>query len=333
MNDPFPSSPRPISIAAVERDTRLSKDTLRVWERRYGFPSPLRDGQGERAYPLDQVEKLRLVKRLLDAGHRPGRILPLPIAQLQQLAEQSVDAPQRGADAVLAPAELQAQLERIRAHDQPALRSELMRQLARHGVFRFITEVLGPLNVAVGDAWLRGQLEVFEEHVYTETVQTVLRQALAQIPRGDSDRSNDSAKDSDSAPRVLLATVQGESHGLGLLMVEALLALEGCACVSLGVQAPVWDIARAARAFRSNIVALSFTASMSPNPIIDSLTELRSKLPPDVPLWAGGSAPALQRRPVPGVLALTTLEELPAALQRWRQGDPSRQVADSDLPT
>jgi hypothetical protein len=28
-----------MNIAAVERETGLGKDTLRVWERRYGFPS------------------------------------------------------------------------------------------------------------------------------------------------------------------------------------------------------------------------------------------------------------------------------------------------------
>ena len=50
-----------LSIAAVERDTGLSKDTLRVWERRYGFPLPGRDGIGERAYTLEQVEKLRVI--------------------------------------------------------------------------------------------------------------------------------------------------------------------------------------------------------------------------------------------------------------------------------
>jgi methanogenic corrinoid protein MtbC1 len=173
--------------------------------------------------------------------------------------------------------------------------------------------VLGPLSVAVGDAWMRGQMEIFEEHAYTESVQAVLRGALAAIP--PSERTD--------APRVLLTTLPGEQHGLGLLMVEALLALEGCRCVSLGVQTPVWDIALAVRAYRSDIVALSFTACLSPNQIIDSLSELRSKLPPEVSLWAGGSAPALQRRAVPGVLALHLLDELPVALQRWRQGDPS----------
>ena len=37
------------SIAEVERETGLGKDTLRVWERRYGFPVPQRDRLGERA--------------------------------------------------------------------------------------------------------------------------------------------------------------------------------------------------------------------------------------------------------------------------------------------
>ena len=61
------------NIAAVERDTGLSKDVLRMWERRYGFPQPDRDSNGERCYPADQVERLRLIKRLMDAGHRPGK--------------------------------------------------------------------------------------------------------------------------------------------------------------------------------------------------------------------------------------------------------------------
>ena len=54
------------NISAVERDTGLSKDTLRIWERRYNFPRPLRDEHGDRAYTRGQVEKLRLIKRLLD---------------------------------------------------------------------------------------------------------------------------------------------------------------------------------------------------------------------------------------------------------------------------
>ena len=37
----------PSTISDVERDTGVAKETLRVWERRYDFPQPLRDPNGE----------------------------------------------------------------------------------------------------------------------------------------------------------------------------------------------------------------------------------------------------------------------------------------------
>ena len=75
-------------IAPVERETGLPKDTLRVWERRYGFPQPDRDASGDRLYPEAQVAQLRVVKRLMDRGLRPGRLLKLDAAALQALAEE-----------------------------------------------------------------------------------------------------------------------------------------------------------------------------------------------------------------------------------------------------
>src|ERR1700709_1096065 len=64
-----------LNISAVERETGLSKDVLRMWERRYGFPDPLRDDNAERRYAPDQVAKLRAIKRLMDSGMRPGKLM------------------------------------------------------------------------------------------------------------------------------------------------------------------------------------------------------------------------------------------------------------------
>src|ERR1044071_8582454 len=76
------------NISAVERDTGLSKDTLRMWERRYRFPTPLRDANGERIYTASEVEKLRLIKRLMDRGHRPGRVIARSLEELSALASE-----------------------------------------------------------------------------------------------------------------------------------------------------------------------------------------------------------------------------------------------------
>jgi len=303
-------SVRPItlSIAAVERDTGLSKDTLRVWERRYGFPVPDREAQTERAYPLEQVEKLRVIKRLMDAGHRPGRIVMRPMEELERLSASTGGEPvQRAADLPSKP-DLLPFMALVRAHDVDNLRRGLRQAQLQLGLARFVIDLIAPLNTLIGDTWMRGHLEIFEEHLYTETVHVVLRQAIASVPPSTAD----------SRPRVMLTTFPNEPHSIGLLMAEPLFLLEGCRCVSLGVQTPVWDIVLAATAQKADIVALSFSSMLAPSVVIDGLTELREKLPPSVEIWAGGSAPVLHRRPVAGVRALAALEQIPAEAGRWR---------------
>jgi len=58
------------------------------------------------------------------------------------------------------------------------------------------------MNERVGEAWTRGALQIFEEHLYTEVVQSLLRNAIGSIQR------------SGQRPRVLLTTFPQEPHGL-----------------------------------------------------------------------------------------------------------------------
>ena len=202
---------------------------------------------------------------------------------------------------------LDVYLDLIRQHRVEELRRQLSQSLLRIGLARFVSEVVSPLNELVGDAWARGRLEIYEEHVYTESIQVVLRNAISSIPRPGS-----------RPPVVLLTTFPQESHGLGLLMAEAFFALEGCRCVSLGVQTPLLDIVRAATAQRVDIAALSFSEALNPNQVIDGIVELRAKLPPTTAIWVGGSCSALVRRVPADVLALRSLNDIAPALATWR---------------
>ena len=122
---------------------------------------------------------------------------------------------------------------------------------------------------------MRGELQVFEEHLYTEQLQVALRTAINAFPRQIG------------TPRVLLTTFPGEQHGLGLLMVEALLVPEGAQCISLGVQTPIEDIRRAALAHKAHLVALSFSAAFPVRQASEGLATLRRQLPASITLWAG----------------------------------------------
>jgi len=305
----FGAAPNPLpvtglGISAVERETGLSKDILRVWERRYGFPQPSRDAHGERLYSADQLEKLRLIKRLMDRGLRPGKLVHATLAELQGKV-QGVDAAQT-TSAVPAPAESHDLLGLLKTHGVDDLRRALTQAVVRNGLGRFVAETIGPMNRLVGEAWMRGEIEVFEEHLYSESVQVVLRSAIASLARQGQ------------APRVLLTTFPNEAHGLGLLMAEALLALEGAHCISLGVQTPIRDIALAATAQRAQVVALSFSAAFPLGQVIDGLADLRARLPPQVEIWAGGSAMALTRRLPEGVHSLLGLEAIHHQIEAWR---------------
>lgn len=307
-------------IAAVERDTGISKDTLRVWERRYGFPSPLRDATGERVYPAAQVQRLRMLKRLLDTGHRPGRVVPLRsdepveasafgvtgLPALPPLAERKPVVPpgfEPGSG-------LLRYLALLRSHEVIDLRRALQQALLRQGLRAFVLEVAVPLTTQVGELWMRGELEVFEEHLYTETMQQALRQAMQSTP----------SMALLERPRVLLTTLPGEQHALGLLMAEALLTLEGCPCLWLGVQTPQEELPRAVAAHRADILALSFSGYLPVGVMQRGLATVRAELDARTELWAGGRGAALKQRRhlVEGVNYVTQLSEVATQVQRWR---------------
>ena len=106
---------------------------------------------------------------------------------------------------------------------------------------------------------------------------------------------------------MLLTTLPGEQHGIGLLMVEALLVPETAQCISLGVQTPLDDIRRAALAHKVQVIALSFSTAFPVRQASESLATLRRQLPPDIALWAGGDMIRRIRKTLPGVLLIPDL--------------------------
>jgi MerR family transcriptional regulator, light-induced transcriptional regulator len=295
-----------LDIGSVERETGIGKDALRVWERRYGFPAPVRDEHDERLYPQDQVERLRLIKRLLLGGMRPSRVVSLELAELSALLSPAADSVSQHNEAVLNLFNL------IKQNQAPALRVALSRALLQQGLSDYLSKTIAPLNILVGEAWMRGEIRVFEEHLYSEQITSVLRTAIATM------------RDANGTPRVLLTTLPGEEHSLGLLMAEATLSMCGASCVMLGVQTPIPEIVAAAQAHRSDIVVLSFSTSVTPVLVKSGLQQVRQALPKEIELWAGGAGVARQRNSDQGVRLMAPLSDLADAAKAW--------IASRDMP-
>lgn len=291
-----------LPIQAAERETGVSKEILRMWERRYNFPLPSRDLQGDRIYPPEQINKLRILRRLIDSGYRPGKIISLGMDELESLVRSKYTSHTEYSK------DLEIELlEVLKSKNHHMVREYLSHQLVKIGLQSFVLDFLQHSNTIVGDAWMHGFIEVHEEHLYTEQVHSIIKAAISNL------------KSSTLAPHIMLTTPPEESHTLGILMTEALLRLDQVDAICFGAKTPVSDIVHAAQKHRMDIVALSFSASYPSSKAIEFLEDLRFRLPHSLEIWAGGGAIKSTRRNVEGVHFFHDLDSIRKAIQEWRK--------------
>lgn len=294
------------SIKVVSELTGLQMGTLRAWERRYGFPKPTRrEGSNRRLYSNEQIERLRVVAQALERGYRPGDVIPLAPGELQALLGNDTGA--RGAPGGRAIADVQALIALLLRDDVRRIEDELRLAAAALGPKRFVTELAQPLAQAVGQAWAAGTLAIRQEHVMTECLTTQLRWLLA------------AQQDAEGSPTIVLATLPGESHTLGLQMVAVYVALSAAKPRLLGANTPPEQVIAAAEAFGARVVGIALTPAADPVVGRRELQRLASGLPTRVALWVGGGGARALGKVSARIQPVDSWLALDAALARARQ--------------
>lgn len=267
------------SIRVVVNRTGVAADTLRVWERRYGFPKPERRPGGSRIYSEDDIARLLLVQRALGAGYRPSEVVPLPRAELERITT-------RERPAEIAPAEggvvaVETIADALAKDDIERVRVLLRTGALTLGPRRFVTDLAHPLAVRVGDLWEAGTLEVRHEHLATALLTTQLRMLLAALD------------DASRAPTVLLATLPGEAHAMALDMVAVVLAAGGASSRMLGADSPPAEILAAAEALEADAIGISISLAADRAAVEKNVRALvrglEAKISPTTELWIGGA--------------------------------------------
>jgi DNA-binding transcriptional MerR regulator len=311
---PFPPEPAGVArkqdglltIGALSAATGVPVETIRTWERRYGFPVAVRKPSGHRVYPLDTVLRLRLIARALAGGHRAAEVVSASESALDGLlaALPRATDPRPAARAALPPARTTttdptALFEATRAFDGERLKRAFQVDWAQLGPLGFLEQRAAPFLKAIGDAWSKGSLDVRHEHFASAALGDFLRAVRMPLDqRADG-------------PIAALATLSGELHGLGLQMCAIVIALAGWRPLLIGVNTPVEQIAALAREAPIAAVAVS-CAPPRRRPTAEALRTLRRRLPRPIPLLVGGSgAPIVTARS-----GIQVLPDLPA-LERW----------------
>ena len=282
----------------IERITGFGIEKLRKWRQRFGFPLAEYEADGRAIYSRESVDRLLVIKRLLEAGFRPGQVVAnTAVKNLKSAADLNLWKPN-----VERSESTNAFISLLKHFDSEAFKAMLSKRRAKQTMLDFIQHTIAPLMVGVGDAWLSGEIDVFHEHLCSSMIERYL---ITQTYK---------SKPKPAFPIFLFALPPGEHHQLGLLMVEAVMAEAGAYIVNVGTEIPLNSLKLAAIECKADVVALTFSFSYPPRDVVPTLTHARRLLPPRMLIWAGGAGLSKVRRVPKGVRIMTDFDEAIKAL-------------------
>jgi DNA-binding transcriptional MerR regulator/methylmalonyl-CoA mutase cobalamin-binding subunit len=306
-------------IKVVARLTGLSPFVIRIWEQRYAAVKPERTGTNRRLYSDEQVERLKLLREVTQAGHNIGLIAQWPTETLQKQAAESFSTVSRakGAapDATAAGEGIMEEcVAAMKALDAKAFDDALKRGAMACGTMGLLQRVVAPLTQMMGELWIEGSITVAHEHLATSVLRTFLLNAAK--PCGEINHS----------PRLVVATPTGQIHELGALLVGAMATHLDWQIIYLGASLPAAEIAGAARQSRARAVALSLVYPEDDARLEQELTLLRELLPAEVAILTGGRAISAYQEVIQkiGATPISDLSDLAAKLEALRR--PAKKV-------
>lgn len=249
----------------------LSTETLRAWERRHGAIRPARDAQGRRLYDAATLERLTRLHRLTDRGHPIRDLATLDDDALERLLDDGRQAAYGGVESL--PARL---LDAIADYRVDVFDRDLSVAIATLPMPVLLERVVMPLLREVGVRWADGRLAIAQERLVSSLLRMRLLAVLDTPAR-------------EQRPRVLFATLPGESHELGLVGAALQAFDAGVPVLYLGTELPAIEIARIAGRLPVTGIALGSTDAQQARPALVELRELDAELAPGVPVWLGGA--------------------------------------------
>jgi MerR family transcriptional regulator, light-induced transcriptional regulator len=232
-------------IHRVAKLTSLSKDVIRVWERRYGLVKPSRSSNRYREYSDEEVALLRFVKNQMEQGATIGSLAAEghdSLVARMRIATPVSPEDQRPHERLLD--ELVGSLDPL---DKAGFERRLNGAVAVIPFEEAVQRILLPLQRRIGELWHQGLLDIGVEHYVTKIVQQKLFSVMNQLPVNEF------------GPRVLIACPEGETHEIGAQAVAYIAATKGCHVYYLGPNLPSSDLVNFCEKITPDLVLLSLT--------------------------------------------------------------------------
>lgn len=240
LNNP-PETPIDLRLTQLTEVTGLSPELIRAWERRYGFPTPVRTAGGHRRYSREQAETLHRAALLIRSGFRAREAISRA-RQAEETAAPVLLAIERSAESLA---------DHLTAGNPAAVLAQLRTTELALGFERTLEELVFPALRIIGLGWETGDLSVAQEHTATGIVISWLGSVRSVL------------RASGMPAAVLIATPPGEHHAVPVWAMELLLTRRGVPALALGSDVPLEALARELRARRPAALVLSVSRADS----------------------------------------------------------------------
>jgi DNA-binding transcriptional MerR regulator/methylmalonyl-CoA mutase cobalamin-binding subunit len=247
-------------IHRVAKLTGLSKDVIRVWERRYGLVKPSRSSNRYREYSDEEVALLRFVKAQMEQGATIGALAAEGRDSL--VARMHIATPVSAEEQKPHERLLDDLMGSLAPLDKAGFERRLNGAVAVIPFEEAVQRILLPLQRRVGELWHHGRLNIGVEHYVTKIVQQKLFSVMNQLPVNEF------------GPRILIACPEGETHEIGAQAVAYIAAIRGCHVYYLGPNLPCADLVTFCETIRPDLVLLSLTEIKSEAAMLQQIKEL-----------------------------------------------------------
>lgn len=272
-----------LTIGELSRRTGITTHTLRVWEKRYDSPKSIRLPSGHRRYLPQEIERLRAVARTIKLGFRAGKVVGGTLEELHNLmgfeSKRSSKVPSSTQSDFLQDqydSKINQWIDWICEYDEENLNFEMHREWGVQGPLSFINNLAAPLIKQIGDNWQCGDLTVAQEHFATDILSNFLGNQWRRMNERKHGRT------------VVLTTLPGESHLLGLQMCAVVMATTGWKIISLGLDTPEEEIINTVKQCGAPLVCISVSGWYGTSQAKPILWRLRKQLNQKTNIVVGG---------------------------------------------
>jgi DNA-binding transcriptional MerR regulator/methylmalonyl-CoA mutase cobalamin-binding subunit len=261
-------------IHRVAKLTSLSKDVIRVWERRFGLLKPTRGANRYRNYSDEDVSLLRYLKEQLNAGGSIGELSKLGREELLTRARAS--APQISFVDNTFTRLLRELLSTLNPFDRVIFEKRLNGAVAVVPFEEALHGILLPLQEQVGQLWHENHIDVAIEHYVTKHIQQKIFSAMNQLPV------------TEFGAKVVVACPPGEEHDIAALTVAYRCRVRGCRVYYLGANVPVASLANLCGKVEPDLTIMSFPLAFSEVNATELVQALTYEVVPVSRLAVGG---------------------------------------------